>query len=182
MTANPFLFESKSGKSRYTRLFACISEEEDCYTVQVRLSNETKPEDSAWGEEIVDSFETASELVAALAGEFSIVQACSRSKSECTIINTAPDTDPVWHVGRARLPFGTSRQSCCRFERTITHMPFARSSGGARIMALDASSYSKVAAGLPTSTSIFGFGPRVQRMSDVGRFVPLGPLRCRRSP
>jgi hypothetical protein len=43
MTASPFLFESKSGKSRYTRLFACISEEEDCYTVQVRLSNETKP-------------------------------------------------------------------------------------------------------------------------------------------
>jgi hypothetical protein len=76
MTASPFLFESKSGKSRYTRLFACISEEEDCYTVQVRLSNETKPEDSAWGEEIADSFETASELVAALAGEFSIVQAC----------------------------------------------------------------------------------------------------------
>ncbi len=75
MTASPFLFESKSGKSRYTRLFACISEEEDCYTVQVRLSNETKPEDSAWGEEIVDSFETASELVAALAGEFSIGQA-----------------------------------------------------------------------------------------------------------
>jgi hypothetical protein len=29
-----------------------------------------------WGEEIVDSFETASELVAALAGEFSIVRAC----------------------------------------------------------------------------------------------------------
>jgi hypothetical protein len=43
--------------------------------VQVRLSNEKKPEISAWGEEIVDSFETASELVAALAGEFSIAQA-----------------------------------------------------------------------------------------------------------
>jgi hypothetical protein len=67
---------SKSGKSRYTRLFASISDEEDCYTVQVRLSNERKPEDSAWGEEIVDLFETASELVATLAGEFSIVQAC----------------------------------------------------------------------------------------------------------
>jgi hypothetical protein len=76
MDGGPFLFESKSGKSRYTRLFACISEEEDCYTVQVRLSNGTKPEDSACGEEIADSFETASELVAALAGEFSIVQAC----------------------------------------------------------------------------------------------------------
>ena len=75
MTASPFLFESKSGKSRYTRLFACISEEEDGYMVQVRLSNEKRPENNAWGEEIVDSFETASELVAALAGEFSIAQA-----------------------------------------------------------------------------------------------------------
>jgi hypothetical protein len=67
---------SKSGKSGYTKLFACISEEEDGYMVQVRLSDEVKPENSAWGEEIVDSFETASELVAALAGEFSIEQAC----------------------------------------------------------------------------------------------------------
>jgi hypothetical protein len=76
MKASPFLFESKSGASRYTRLFACISEEEGGYTVQVRLSNEMHPEDSAWGEEIVDSFETASGLVTALAGEFSIAQAC----------------------------------------------------------------------------------------------------------
>ena len=75
MKASPFLLESPS-ESRYTRLFACISEEEDGYTVQVRLSNELNPEDSAWGEEIVDSFETASGLVAALAGEFSIAQAC----------------------------------------------------------------------------------------------------------
>jgi len=70
MKASPFLFESKSGASRYTRLFACISEEEGGYTVQVRLSNEMNPEDSAWGEEIVDSFETASGLVTALHGEF----------------------------------------------------------------------------------------------------------------
>jgi hypothetical protein len=54
----------------------CISEEENGYTVQVRLCNEIKPENSAWGEEIADSFETASELIAALAGEFSIAQAC----------------------------------------------------------------------------------------------------------
>jgi hypothetical protein len=71
----PFRFDSPAGKSRYTRLFACISEEEDGYMVQVRLSNERKPEDNAWGEEIVDSFEAASELVSALAGEFSIAQA-----------------------------------------------------------------------------------------------------------
>jgi hypothetical protein len=55
MTASPFLFESKSGKSRYTRLFACISEEEDCYTVQVKLSNETKPEDSALASAVLPS-------------------------------------------------------------------------------------------------------------------------------
>jgi hypothetical protein len=76
MKASPFLIESKSGEPRYTRLFACISEEEGGYTVQVRLSSEMNPEDSAWGEERVDSFETASGLVAALAGEFSIAQAC----------------------------------------------------------------------------------------------------------
>jgi hypothetical protein len=55
-----------------TRLSACISEEEDCYTVQVRLSNETSRK-TALG---AKKFETASELVAAPAGEFSIVQAC----------------------------------------------------------------------------------------------------------
>jgi hypothetical protein len=75
MKTNPYLSEANSGKSRYTRLVACISEEEDGYMVQVRLSNEKRPENNAWGEEIVDSFETASELVAALAGEFSIAQA-----------------------------------------------------------------------------------------------------------
>jgi hypothetical protein len=74
MKSGPFRFESASGKARYTKLFACISEEEDGYMVQIRLSNEAKPENGAWGEEIVDSFETASELVAALAGEFSIAQ------------------------------------------------------------------------------------------------------------
>jgi hypothetical protein len=71
----PFRFETSADKSRYTKLFACISEEDDGYMVQVRLFDEKKPENNAWGEEIVDSFETASALVAALAGEFSIAQA-----------------------------------------------------------------------------------------------------------
>jgi hypothetical protein len=75
MKTTPLFFEAKSGRSPYTKLFACISEEEDGYMVEVRLFDETKPENSAWGEEIADSFETASELVAALAGEFSIGQA-----------------------------------------------------------------------------------------------------------
>jgi hypothetical protein len=74
MSSNPFSLESETGTSRYTHLFACISEDDDGYTVQVRLSNSTKPENTAWGEEMADSFETASMLVAALAAEFSIDQ------------------------------------------------------------------------------------------------------------
>jgi len=90
----PFRFETPAGKSHYTRLFACISEEEDGYTVQVRLSNEKRPEDIAWDEEIVDSFETASELVSALAGEFSIAQAGMVIKIRMHGHKRAPDTDP----------------------------------------------------------------------------------------
>jgi len=75
MRSSPFLVESDSGGSRYTHLSARISEEEDGYTVQVRVHNPAKPEDAAWGEEIADSLETASMLIAALAAEFSIPQA-----------------------------------------------------------------------------------------------------------
>jgi len=73
--SSPFLVESESGGSRYTHLFAWISEEEDGYTVQVRLSHQVRPENAAWGEEIADSFETASMLVGVVAAEFSIPQA-----------------------------------------------------------------------------------------------------------
>jgi hypothetical protein len=45
----------------------------------------------------------------------------SRSKSEYTIITRRPTLIRCGTSGRARLPFGTSRRSCCRFERTITH-------------------------------------------------------------
>jgi hypothetical protein len=64
----------RSASSRYSHLFACISEEDGGYTVQIRLYNAAKPSKAAWGEEIVDSMETASMLVAALATEFSIPQ------------------------------------------------------------------------------------------------------------
>jgi hypothetical protein len=90
MTYSPFLVESKSGASRYTNLFACISEEEDGYSVQVRLYNEVKPENTAWGEEMADSLETASRLVGALAAEFSIMQA--RIKIEIRMHNTTTGT------------------------------------------------------------------------------------------
>jgi hypothetical protein len=74
MSSSPFLVESEIGTSRYTHLFARISEDDGGYTVQVRLSDSANPEHTAWGEEIADSFETASLLVAALAAEFSIEQ------------------------------------------------------------------------------------------------------------
>ena len=66
---------SESGERRYSHLFAWISEEEDGYCVQVRLYNEVRPDNAAWGEEIAESFETASMLVATLAAEFSIPEA-----------------------------------------------------------------------------------------------------------
>lgn len=97
----PFRFETPAGRSHYTRLFACISEEEDGYMVQVRLSNEKRPENNAWGEEIVDSFETASELVAALAGEFSIAQAGIEMEIRMhNHISRARDIDPPRGVRR----------------------------------------------------------------------------------
>lgn len=75
MKAGPLPTEPESGGPRYTHLFASISEEDDCYTVQVRLYHEVRTRCSAWGEEIADSMETASMLIAALAEEHSIAQA-----------------------------------------------------------------------------------------------------------
>ena len=76
MTSSPFLVEEGSGKPTYTHLFACISEEEDGYTVRVRLYNQMKQQNGAHGEEIADTLETASMLIAALVAEFSIPQDC----------------------------------------------------------------------------------------------------------
>jgi hypothetical protein len=70
--ASPFLVESEIGTSAYTHLFACVTEEDGSFSVQVRLSNTVKGGNTAWGEEVTDCFETASMLIAALAAEFSI--------------------------------------------------------------------------------------------------------------
>ena len=59
----------------YTDLFARITEEDHGFTVQVRLTNHIRPQQTAWGEEIADSFETASVLITALAEKFSIPRA-----------------------------------------------------------------------------------------------------------
>jgi hypothetical protein len=78
--SRPFLVEERSGKSSYRHLFACISEEDDGYTVRVRLYNQAKQQNSAHGEEIADTSETTSKLIAACAAEFSIPQACIKLK------------------------------------------------------------------------------------------------------
>jgi hypothetical protein len=65
---------SATGEGQFTHLFARIIQEDDGYVVQVRLHNEAapSPEGTAWGEEIADSIESASEMIAGLAARFSI--------------------------------------------------------------------------------------------------------------
>jgi|SRR6266849_1582209 hypothetical protein len=82
--------KSDLNESHYTDLFASISEEDEGYTVQVRLYDPMKPENAAWGEEIADSVETASMLVGALAAEFSIPQ--GRIKIEIRMNNMTHGT------------------------------------------------------------------------------------------
>jgi hypothetical protein len=75
MRGSPFLMEFKSRKSCYTHLFVRICEEAGGFTVQARLYDRGRPANTAWGEEMADSFEAASTLVEVLAAEFSIPQA-----------------------------------------------------------------------------------------------------------
>src|SRR3954463_599197 len=90
MTISPLRGESDLEASHFTDLFASISEEDDGYAVQVRLYNDARPENAAWGEEMADSVETASMLVGALAAEFSIPQA--RIKIEIRMNNMTNGT------------------------------------------------------------------------------------------
>jgi len=73
MKFEPFPVKPKSIR-RFTNLSVRITEEEDGYTVQVRLYNQNT-ENAAWGEEPADTLETASMMVEALAAEFSILEA-----------------------------------------------------------------------------------------------------------
>jgi hypothetical protein len=59
MRSGPDVLDAESVDSPYTHLFASISEEEDGYTVEVRLYSRSKQQ-SAHGEEIVDTLEMAS--------------------------------------------------------------------------------------------------------------------------
>ena len=90
MSSSGFRLKSDVEKPRFTDLFASISEEDEGYSVQVRLYDQARPENAAWGEEIADSVETASMLVEALAAEFSIPQA--RIKIEIRMSNLTTGT------------------------------------------------------------------------------------------
>jgi hypothetical protein len=74
MNFTPILLKSESKKSHYTNLFACITEEDASFSVQVRLYSQVSPAEAAWGEEIADSLQAASMLVNVLAAEFSIAR------------------------------------------------------------------------------------------------------------
>ena len=95
MESRRVVIKSDTDVSRYTHLFVCISQEEDGYTVQLRLYNQAGAEqagaeNAAWGEEIADSLEMASSLVAAVASEFSIPQ--EHIKIELRMDNLADGT------------------------------------------------------------------------------------------
>ncbi len=60
--------------SRYTHLSALVSQEDGCFTVQIRLYDEATPNKGICGEEIADSIETASALLDTLAEAYSIPQ------------------------------------------------------------------------------------------------------------
>ena len=81
-----------SGASRYTHLSAYVSEEDGCFTVQVRLYDEAKPEKGLWGEETAESIEAASAMLDEVAAAYSIPQA--RIKIRVRMANAKEGT---WH-------------------------------------------------------------------------------------
>ena len=74
MKFTPFSADRKS-RHQFTNLSVRITQEDDGFTVQVRLYSQVSPENTAWGEEPADSLEAASMMVEALAAEFSILAA-----------------------------------------------------------------------------------------------------------
>lgn len=55
MRSGAFHFESPADESRYTHMFASITEEDSGgFTLQVRLFHKVKRGNTAWGEEIAD--------------------------------------------------------------------------------------------------------------------------------
>lgn len=83
---------SATGPQKFTHLSARITEEEDCYVVQVRLHNNAMSvsDGSAWGEEIADTIESAAEMITILAQRFVIPQ--DRITLEFRMDNIAENT------------------------------------------------------------------------------------------
>ena len=74
MKFTPFSADRKSSH-QFKNLSVRITQEDDGFTVQVRLYSQVSPENTAWGEEPANSLEAASMMVEALAAEFSILAA-----------------------------------------------------------------------------------------------------------
>jgi hypothetical protein len=60
----------------FTRLHAHITEEDGAFTVRIRMLNHVKPEERAWGQEIVATIDMASSMIGSVAKEFSIEEKC----------------------------------------------------------------------------------------------------------
>ena len=60
--------------ARFTRLYATINQEDDAFTVTVRLQHHLKRSEGIWGEEFTHSVEEASSMIAGLARQYSIPQ------------------------------------------------------------------------------------------------------------
>jgi hypothetical protein len=60
----------------FTRLHAHITEEDDAFTVNIRMLNHLKPDERAWGQEIAATIDIASSMIGCIAQEFSIEQNC----------------------------------------------------------------------------------------------------------
>ena len=58
----------------FTRLHAHITEEDGAFTLNIRMLNHLKPEERAWGQEIVATIDMASSMIGSVAKEFSIEQ------------------------------------------------------------------------------------------------------------
>ena len=72
--AGPMDFLKNQHGLGFTRLHAHIVEEDGAFTVRVRMLNHLQQEQSAWGEEIVATFDLANSMIGSLASQFSIPQ------------------------------------------------------------------------------------------------------------
>ncbi len=68
--------KNAANENVFTRLYANIQQEDGAYTISVRLQNEDKKSEVAWGQETASSIEAASAMIGDLAAQFSIPKKC----------------------------------------------------------------------------------------------------------